>query len=84
VQPKIKKKTRARNLLMAQDKTDQSQGQEEASQAHDGESQAQVPAIPIVVLQRVGHALGIAADKLSKEQLEAAPGKEKKKRSADE
>jgi hypothetical protein len=84
VQPKIKKKTRARNLLMAQDKTDQSQGQEEASQAHDGESQAQVPAIPIVVLQRVGHALGIAADKLSKEQLEAAPGKEQKKRPADE
>jgi hypothetical protein len=43
-----------------------------------------VPVIPIAVLQRVGHALGIAADKLSKEQLEAAPGKEKEKKSSDE
>jgi hypothetical protein len=42
-----------------------------------------VPVIPIAVLQRVGHALGIAADKLSKEQLEAAPGKEKKKKQSD-
>jgi hypothetical protein len=66
VQPKIKKKPRARNLLMPEEEGNQSQGQEE-SDPHDGESQAHVPVIPIAVLQRVGHALGIAADKLSEE-----------------
>jgi hypothetical protein len=83
VQPKIKKKSRARNLLVTEEEKDQSPGQEEPTETYVEESQAQAPAIPIVVLQRVGQALGIAADKLSKEQLEAAPGKEKKKKQSD-
>ncbi|KAM0827262.1 hypothetical protein ACQ4PT_068312 [Festuca glaucescens] len=81
VQPKIKKKTRARNLLLPEEEKAQ---QEKEQENQDNEGQAQVPAIPIEVLQRVGHALGIAPDKLSKEQLEAAPGEQKKGKSADE
>jgi rRNA processing protein Gar1 len=83
VQPKIKKKSRARNLLVTEEEKDQSPRQDEPTARYDEESQAQAPAIPIAVLQRVGQALGIAADKLSKEQLEAAPGKEKKKKQSD-
>jgi hypothetical protein len=83
VQPKIKKKSRARNLLVTAEEKDQSPRQDEPTARYDEESQAQAPAIPIAVLQRVGQALGIAADKLSKEQLEAAPGKEKKKKQSD-
>jgi hypothetical protein len=78
--PKIKK-SRAKNLLLPREKEAQAQEQEEAQ---ENEDKAQVPTIPIAVLQRDGHALGIAADKLSKEKLEAAPGQKKDKESTDE
>ncbi|KAM0834069.1 hypothetical protein ACQ4PT_063857 [Festuca glaucescens] len=81
VQGDLQKKTRARNLLLPEEEKAQ---QEKEQENQDNEGQAQVPAIPIEVLQRVGHALGIAPDKLSKEQLEAAPGEQKKGKSADE
>ncbi|KAM0838319.1 hypothetical protein ACQ4PT_061057 [Festuca glaucescens] len=81
VQPKIKKKTRARNLLMSMEKEAQ---QQEQGEEQGNEEQAQVPVIPIAVMQRVGQALGIAPEKLSKEQLEAAPGDKNEKKSPDE
>jgi hypothetical protein len=85
VQPKIKKKVRAKNLLleMEQEATQQQQQQEEAQ---DQEEQQQVPAprIPLAVMQRVGQSLGIAADKLRKEQLEAVPEDKKGGEPADD
>jgi hypothetical protein len=82
VQPKIKKKVRAKNLLLEMEK-EATQQQEEAQ---DQEEQQQVPAppIPLAVMQRVGQSLGIAADKLSKEQLEAVPEDKKGGEPADD
>ncbi|KAM0824264.1 hypothetical protein ACQ4PT_070311 [Festuca glaucescens] len=81
VQPKIKKKSRAKNLLMSMEKEAQ---QQEHGEEQDNEEQAQVPVIPIAVMQRVSQALGIAPEKLSKEQLEAAPADKDEKKSPDE
>jgi hypothetical protein len=83
VQPKIKKKVRAKNLLLEMEKEATQQQQEEA---RDQEEQQQVPAppIPLAVMQRVGQSLGIAADKLSKEQLEAVPEDKKGGEPADD
>ncbi|KAM0913458.1 hypothetical protein ACQ4PT_012159 [Festuca glaucescens] len=81
VQPKIKKKSRAKCLLMSLEK--EAQQQEQGKEQSD-EEQVQVPITPIVVMQRVGLALGIAPEKLSKEQLEAEPVDKGEKKSSDE
>ncbi|KAM0894003.1 hypothetical protein ACQ4PT_024742 [Festuca glaucescens] len=60
IQPKIKKKSRAKNLLMLLEKEAQ---QQEQGEEQGNEEQAQVPITPIAVMQRVGLALGIAPEK---------------------
>ncbi|KAM0886498.1 hypothetical protein ACQ4PT_029612 [Festuca glaucescens] len=82
VQPKIKKKVRAKNLLMTMEHEAVEQPQEE--EQRNGEQAAPVPPIPLALLQRVGHSLGIAPDRLSKEQLEAAPDDKQDKESPHE
>ncbi|KAK1664301.1 hypothetical protein QYE76_052460 [Lolium multiflorum] len=84
VQPKIRKKVRAKNLLMTmeQEAVEQEKGQEE--EQRNEEQATPVPPIPLALLQRVGHSLGIAPDRLSKEQLEAGPDGEQGKESPNE
>ncbi|KAK1694992.1 hypothetical protein QYE76_011689 [Lolium multiflorum] len=84
VQPKIRKKVRAKNLLMTmeQEAVEQEKGQEE--EQRNEEQATPVPPIPLALLQRVGHSLGIAPDRLSKEQLEAGPDGEQGKESPSE
>ncbi|KAM0847511.1 hypothetical protein ACQ4PT_054974 [Festuca glaucescens] len=81
VQPKIRNKTRAKCLLVSLEK--EAQHQEQMEEQSD-EEQDQVPITPISVMQRVGLALGIAPEKLSKEQLEAAPADKEEKKSPDD
>jgi hypothetical protein len=76
VQPKIKKKVRAKNLLLDMEKEADQQEQEEG-QGQEEQEQVPVPPIPLAVMHRVGQSLGIAAEKLSKEQLEAPPDDKK-------
>jgi hypothetical protein len=85
VQPKIRKKVRAKNLLVTMEKEaeEQKQGQKEEEKRNE-EQTVPVPPIPLALLQRVGHSLGIAPDKLSKEQLEAGPDDERGKESSNE
>jgi hypothetical protein len=74
VEPKIKKKSRAKLLLVntpseeADDMKDKEE--KEGSTEH---AEHQIPVTPSHVMQRVGAALGIAPEKLTKEQLEADP-----------
>ncbi|KAM0875963.1 hypothetical protein ACQ4PT_036445 [Festuca glaucescens] len=70
VQPKIKKKTRAKMLLINKETTNHKGAQQEVPVE---EQQEEIPVTPIHVLQSVGIALGIAPKKLTKDQLEADP-----------
>ncbi|KAK1618561.1 hypothetical protein QYE76_024078 [Lolium multiflorum] len=83
VQPKIKKKVRAKNLLL---EMEQEATQQKKEEAHGQKEQQSVPAppIPLIVMQRVGQSLGIAAEKLSKEQLEAVPEDKKEAKPNDD
>jgi hypothetical protein len=42
-------------------------------QEHEATQRMQTPVTPIPVMQRVGYALGISPDKLTKDKLEAGP-----------
>jgi hypothetical protein len=73
IEPKIKKKSRAKLLLVnssSEDPDDVPDMEEERSTGH---AEHQIPVTPLHVMQRVGTALGIAPGKLTKEQLEADP-----------
>jgi hypothetical protein len=83
VQPKIKKKVRAKNLLLEMEQ-EASQQQQEEDQGQEEQQQMPAPPIPLTVMQRVGQSLGIAAEKLSKEQLEAVPEDKKGGEPADD
>jgi hypothetical protein len=82
VQPKIRKKVRAKNLLMTMEQVAVEQEQVQEEEERNEEQAAPVPPIPLALLQRVGHSLGIAPDRLSKEQLEAGPDDEQGKESS--
>jgi hypothetical protein len=71
-QPKIKKKSRAKLLLVnsSSEKPEESDKEEDGSADHE---EHQIPVTPIHVMQRVGTALGISPAKLTREQLEADP-----------
>jgi hypothetical protein len=84
VQPKIRKKVRAKNLLMTMDQEAVEQEKVQEEEQRNEEQATPVPPIPLALLQRVGHSLGIAPDKLSKEQLEAGPDGEQGKESTNE
>jgi hypothetical protein len=82
VQPKIRKKVRAKNLLMTMEQEAVEQTREE--EQRNEEKAAPVPPIPLALLQRVGHSLGIASERLSKERLEAVPDDKQEKESPHE
>jgi hypothetical protein len=84
VQPKIRKKVRARNLLMTMEQEAVGQEKVQEEERRNEEQSVPVPPIPLARLQRVGYALGIAPDRLSKEQLEAGPSHEQGKESPNE
>jgi hypothetical protein len=79
MQPKIKKKSRAKLLLVRAEENDEEEQhnlQKENTREEDTEeSSVDIPVTPLPVLQSVGIALGIAPEKLTKEQLEAEPMK---------
>jgi hypothetical protein len=81
VQPKIKKKARAKLLIQNAEKEE-----EESSQAKDDTEvlEETYPVTPVHVLQRVGLSLGIAPSKLTQEQLEAEAKKEGKSSSGND
>jgi hypothetical protein len=68
IQPNIKKKSMAKMLLVRDEENVQ-------QNPHNEESHDDIPVTPLPVLQSVGIALGIAPEKLTKEQLEAEPVK---------
>jgi hypothetical protein len=81
VQPKIKKKTRAKMLLVEKDKGQFSKSAKK-KELTDGKNspvhsddEVEIPDTPIAVMQQVGSALGIDPTKMTKEQLEAVPEK---------
>jgi hypothetical protein len=79
IQPKIKKKSRAKLLLVnssSEKPDDVSDKEEDGSTDH---AEPQIPVTPIHVMQRVGTALGIPPAKLTREQLEADPMEAKHK-----
>jgi hypothetical protein len=69
VHQKIKKRVCAKLLVVNQEKKESQQAEDKENA--DQEEQWQVT--PIQVMQRVGLLLGIASDKLTKEQLESKP-----------
>ncbi|KAM0857114.1 hypothetical protein ACQ4PT_048681 [Festuca glaucescens] len=74
VQPNIKKKTRAKLLLVDKEDEIQHEAQKEVPREEQSEEQQEeIPVTTIQVLQSVGIALGIAPEKLTKDQLEADP-----------
>jgi hypothetical protein len=79
IQPKIKKKSRAKLLLVRAEENDEQEQynmhNEDTREEGTEESNADIPATPLPVLQSVGIALGIAPEKLTKDQLEAEPVK---------
>jgi hypothetical protein len=80
VQPKIKKIPRAKLLIGPAEDVPMSKKNHKKKPDDDlGEQQFQqdIPITPVHVLQRVGRELGIAAEKLTKDQLEADPGVKK-------
>jgi hypothetical protein len=81
--PKIKKKSRAKLLLVRDAENDveeqHSLHNEDAREEETDEAATDIPVTPLPVLQSVGIALGIAPEKLTKEQLEAEPVKGKSK-----
>jgi hypothetical protein len=81
VQPKIKKLPRAK-LLVGVDEGEQTSKKKQKKNLHEdqGEPRAQeeIPVTPVHVLQRFGRELGIASEKLTKDQLEADPVVKKK------
>jgi hypothetical protein len=81
VQPKIKKPPRAKLLVGAGEGEKLSKKKHKKNLHEDqGELNAQeeIPITPVHVLQRVGRELGIASEKLTKDQLEADPVVKKK------
>ncbi|KAM0865930.1 hypothetical protein ACQ4PT_042941 [Festuca glaucescens] len=70
VEPKIKKKPRAKMLLVNSSTTEKEVPQGNMAEEDTGD---QIPITPMHVMQRVGAALGIAPEKLTKDQLEADP-----------
>ncbi|KAM0904181.1 hypothetical protein ACQ4PT_018191 [Festuca glaucescens] len=73
VEPKIKKKSRAKMLLVTRSSSDKEGTQDKKVEGETGETGDHIPVTPLHVMQRVGVALGIAPEKLTKEQLEADP-----------
>jgi hypothetical protein len=75
IQPKIKKKSRPKLLLVTTEENDEEEQHnlhnEETREEGTQESPADIPVTPLPVLQSVG----IAPEKLTKEQLEAEPVK---------
>ncbi|KAK1662872.1 hypothetical protein QYE76_051031 [Lolium multiflorum] len=79
IQPKIKKKSRAKLLLVRAAENDEEEQfnmhNEDTREDETDEAAADIPVTPLPVLQSVGIALGIAPEKLTREQLEAEPVK---------
>ncbi|KAK1611422.1 hypothetical protein QYE76_035095 [Lolium multiflorum] len=79
IQPKIKKKSRANLLLVRAAENDEEEQHnlhnEDTREEETDEATADIPVTPLPVLQFVGIALGIAPEKLTREQLEAEPVK---------
>ncbi|KAM0841196.1 hypothetical protein ACQ4PT_059175 [Festuca glaucescens] len=73
VEPKIKKKSRAKMLLVTSSSSDKEGTRDKKVEGETGETGDHIPVTPLHVMQRVGVALGIAPEKLTKEQLEADP-----------
>jgi hypothetical protein len=71
---KTKSKPRAKMLLHMMEAEDGTVTQVQHKNSKDsGKEKVTTPATPIVVMQRVGHELGISPDKLTKDKLEADP-----------
>jgi hypothetical protein len=71
---KTKSKPRAKMLLHMMEPEDGTITQVQHKNRKDsGKEKVTTPATPIVVMQRVGHDLGISPDKLTKDKLEADP-----------
>ncbi|KAK1663842.1 hypothetical protein QYE76_052001 [Lolium multiflorum] len=79
IQPKVKKKSRAKLLLVRAAENDEEEQHnlhnEDTREEETDEATADIPVTPLPVLQSVGIALGIAPEKLTREQLEADPVK---------
>jgi hypothetical protein len=79
IQPKIKKKSRAKLLLVTAEEIDEEEQHnlhnEDTMEEETDEAPTDIPVTPLPVLQSVGIALGIAPEKLTREQLEAEPVK---------
>ncbi|KAM0910334.1 hypothetical protein ACQ4PT_014228 [Festuca glaucescens] len=73
VQPKIRKKSRSKFLLSESRVEDLADSREKEKEATE---QGDIPQTPIHIMQQVGISLGIAAEKLTKELLEADPSKQ--------
>jgi hypothetical protein len=79
-QPKIKKKPRAKLLLVNVEEEVQQDARNEVPREEDPQGQQEdIPVTPIHVLQSVGIALRIAPEKLTRDQLGAEPVKGKTK-----
>jgi hypothetical protein len=81
VEPKKKKPSRAKMLVVNQIHSEQENAEENVDHDQDVE---EIPVTPIVVMQNVGLALGIPPEKLTKEQLEAGPSNASKSKLANE
>jgi hypothetical protein len=77
IQPKIKKKSRAKLLIQRADDEEEKKGNDAGEEAK-GRAVEDYPVTPVHVLQRVGLSLGIDPSKLTLEQLEAVAKKKTK------
>jgi hypothetical protein len=78
-QPNIKKKSRAKLLLVNSSSERPAEVQDKEEEGSTGHAEHQIPVTPLHVIQRVGTALGISPAKLTREQLEADPKEAKSK-----
>jgi hypothetical protein len=72
VQPKIRKRSRAKLLIQ---KADEEEETKDNATEEKVEAEEVIPVTPVQVLQRVGLSLGIDPSKLTQDQLEAVPKK---------
>jgi hypothetical protein len=72
VQPKIRKRSRAKLLIQ---KADEEEETKDNATEEKVEAEEVIPVTPVQVLQRVGLSLGIDPSKLTQDQLEAVPNK---------